>query len=261
MIFASIMIIPLLYYLTMVIWMPRNALERCQFLLGLAIFTVIGPFINIGVTVYAVKNMDNFGWGKTRKVISETGEAEEVNADDQQMRIGEALEYNEKAIGSQVSDEENQRSRIYTPYTVEPPKPRARSHPTPASTTIRRDVRRRPNSYDTSATPFPDLSGYALSSSHRRVPGHGLARVPGRAPDRVSEHRPDSATIDIGTPAPAYLHALSDETRDLYPVQPISVRRMQRMRSQRNRAIFSDGGIPLARHDPNTTQFSYIQFP
>ena len=65
--FAGVMIIPLLYYLTMVVWMPRNWLERGQFLLGLTIFAIVGPFINICVTIYAVKNMDNFGWGKTMR--------------------------------------------------------------------------------------------------------------------------------------------------------------------------------------------------
>jgi hypothetical protein len=116
------MIIPLLYYLTMVLWMPRNALERCQFMLGLSIFTVLGPFINIGVTLYAVKNMDNFGWGKTRKVVAETGEAEEPDADEQQKRTQDALANDEKVIGSRAPDEENQLGRAATPYTAEPPK-------------------------------------------------------------------------------------------------------------------------------------------
>ncbi|KAI1859957.1 uncharacterized protein JN550_011768 [Neoarthrinium moseri] len=123
-IFAIIMIIPLCYYLTMVIWMPRNTLERCQFLLGLSIFTLMGPFINIGVTVYAIRNMDNFGWGKTRKVIAETGEAEEPNADEQHQRLEDALNNNEKIVGSQVPDEENQIERLATPFTAEPLIPR-----------------------------------------------------------------------------------------------------------------------------------------
>ncbi|KAH6661362.1 chitin synthase-domain-containing protein, partial [Truncatella angustata] len=80
--FASIMIIPLLYYVTMIAWMPRNLLERCQFMLGLCIFTLCGPFINIGVTVYAIWNMDNFSWGKTRTVVAVTGEVEEASADE-----------------------------------------------------------------------------------------------------------------------------------------------------------------------------------
>ncbi|ETS76038.1 hypothetical protein PFICI_12982 [Pestalotiopsis fici W106-1] len=118
--FAGVMIIPLLYYLTMVVWMPRNWLERGQFLLGLTIFAIVGPFINICVTIYAVKNMDNFGWGKTRQVIAETGEAEETNADEEQRRTQVALRFNEKVIGNQVPDEENQLAhvRVPNPFTV-----------------------------------------------------------------------------------------------------------------------------------------------
>lgn len=133
--FAAIMIIPLVYYITMVFWMPRGFLERAQFLLGLTIFAIAGPFINICVTLYALKNMDNFGWGKTRQVIAETGEAEETNADEEQRRTQVALRHNEKVIGNQVPDEENQLAhvRVANPFTApvivaprsaaEPPQP------------------------------------------------------------------------------------------------------------------------------------------
>ncbi|KAI8626124.1 chitin synthase-domain-containing protein [Xylariaceae sp. FL1651] len=122
MIFASIMMIPLLFYISMVVWMPHNALERAQFLLGLTIFTIVGPFINFGVTLYACYYMDNFGWGKTRRVISETGEAEEPDAEAQQDRLeAVALGGSEKIAGSplgQVPDLENQYSSpsIRTPF-------------------------------------------------------------------------------------------------------------------------------------------------
>lgn len=69
--FASIMFVPITYYLIMSIWLPRNRLERCQFLVGLAIFVTCGPFINVSVSLYAIFNMDSFGWGKTRQVIAE----------------------------------------------------------------------------------------------------------------------------------------------------------------------------------------------
>jgi len=65
------MIIPLIYYIGIAIWLPRNAVERAQYLIGLAIFTFCGPFINISVLLYAVYNMDSFGWGKTRQVVTE----------------------------------------------------------------------------------------------------------------------------------------------------------------------------------------------
>ncbi|EXA37836.1 hypothetical protein FOVG_11924 [Fusarium oxysporum f. sp. pisi HDV247] len=70
--FAGIMIVPLIYYVIMAVWLPQSMLERFQYLLGLFIFVVLGPFLNIAVMVFAVFNMDSFGWGKTRKVIAET---------------------------------------------------------------------------------------------------------------------------------------------------------------------------------------------
>ncbi|KAI0541783.1 chitin synthase-domain-containing protein [Xylaria digitata] len=79
-IFASVMIVPVAYCLSMAIWMPQNALARAQYLLGLAIFLIFGPFINIGVTMYAWWCMDNFGWGKTRQVVSEVGEEDETDS-------------------------------------------------------------------------------------------------------------------------------------------------------------------------------------
>ncbi|KAI1008236.1 hypothetical protein LB504_001750 [Fusarium proliferatum] len=72
--FAGIMIVPLIYYVIMAVWLPQSMLERFQYLLGLFIFVVLGPFLNIAVMVFAVFNMDSFGWGKTRKVIAETPE-------------------------------------------------------------------------------------------------------------------------------------------------------------------------------------------
>ncbi|KAJ4260592.1 hypothetical protein NW762_007335 [Fusarium torreyae] len=72
--FAGVMLIPLIYYVIMSIWLPQSMLERFQYLLGLSIFVVLGPFLNIAVMVFAVFNMDSFGWGKTRKVIAETPE-------------------------------------------------------------------------------------------------------------------------------------------------------------------------------------------
>ncbi|KAL5605337.1 hypothetical protein FOVSG1_005484 [Fusarium oxysporum f. sp. vasinfectum] len=70
--FAGITIVPLIYYVTMAVWLPQSMLERFQYLFGLFIFVVLGPFLNIAVMVFAVFNMDSFGWGKTRKVIAET---------------------------------------------------------------------------------------------------------------------------------------------------------------------------------------------
>ena len=71
MIFVGVMLIPLVYYIIMVTWLPRSMRERVQFLLGLVIFVFGGPFLNITVMLFAVYNMDSFGWGKTRQVIAD----------------------------------------------------------------------------------------------------------------------------------------------------------------------------------------------
>jgi cellulose synthase/poly-beta-1,6-N-acetylglucosamine synthase-like glycosyltransferase len=68
--FASVMIVPILYYVGITLWIPRNGLERWQYLVGLVMFVVCGPFLNIAVLLFALWNMDSFGWGKTRKVIA-----------------------------------------------------------------------------------------------------------------------------------------------------------------------------------------------
>ncbi|KAL0257938.1 hypothetical protein SLS55_007106 [Diplodia seriata] len=75
--FAAVMLTPLTYYLCIAIWLPRTALERAQYLAGCALYTFCGPFINISVLFYAVWNMDSFGWGKTRKVISTDDSSDE----------------------------------------------------------------------------------------------------------------------------------------------------------------------------------------
>ncbi|KAI0880805.1 glycosyltransferase family 2 protein [Annulohypoxylon maeteangense] len=126
-IFASIMIIPLCFYFSMVFWLCRSWDERRQFLMGLVIFTTCGPFINICVTIYACIYMDNFGWGKTRKVIeeTETGEAEEPDWQAQLDRFEDALNNDEKIVGTLVPDVENQLDpAVYrTPFTVPTPDP------------------------------------------------------------------------------------------------------------------------------------------
>lgn len=69
--FVSFMLIPLMYYLCIPLWLMKNWKERFQFWAGCLVYTFGGPFINITVTLYASWYMDSFGWGKTRKVITE----------------------------------------------------------------------------------------------------------------------------------------------------------------------------------------------
>jgi chitin synthase len=82
------MIIPLIYYIGMAIWLPRHAIERAQYLLGLAMFTICGPFINITVLLYAVYFMDSFGWGKTRQVVTEETDNDSDTFSDSTMSLG-----------------------------------------------------------------------------------------------------------------------------------------------------------------------------
>jgi hypothetical protein len=64
------MLVPLLYYFCIVFWIPRTFREKLQYTLGCCIYVTCGPFINIIVLLYAVYNVDSFGWGKTRRVVS-----------------------------------------------------------------------------------------------------------------------------------------------------------------------------------------------
>lgn len=66
------MIVPVAWYVGIVFWLPQNRREQAQYLLGMLCYVGFGPFLNIFVLCYALKNMDNFGWGKTRQVITET---------------------------------------------------------------------------------------------------------------------------------------------------------------------------------------------
>jgi chitin synthase len=63
------MICPLIYYVLIVGWQPRGVKARVQYLLGLLIYFFLGPFLNITVLLYALWSLDNFAWGKTRKVV------------------------------------------------------------------------------------------------------------------------------------------------------------------------------------------------
>ncbi|KAL4732366.1 hypothetical protein ACLX1H_001381 [Fusarium chlamydosporum] len=112
--FAGIMIVPLIYYVIMAVWLPESMLERFQYLLGLFIFVVLGPFLNIAVMVFAVFNMDSFGWGKTRKVIAETPEEQ---AQEKQM-IGEPASGSNSSQGNYGGD---QREDLATGVMVRKP--------------------------------------------------------------------------------------------------------------------------------------------
>jgi chitin synthase len=74
--FVAVMLVPVWYYLCIPLWLLDTWLERFQFWAGMAIYVTCGPIINIAVLLYAVFNMDSFGWGKTRKVIADDSETD-----------------------------------------------------------------------------------------------------------------------------------------------------------------------------------------
>jgi chitin synthase len=74
--FAGVMIIPLAYYIIIAFWLPRTFKDAVQYLVGLFLFVVSGPFLNITVMLFACYNMDSFGWGKTRLVVADEAKAE-----------------------------------------------------------------------------------------------------------------------------------------------------------------------------------------
>jgi hypothetical protein len=72
------MMLPLLYCILIFVWQPRGVKARVQYLAGLFIYFFLGPFLNVIVLLYALWSIDNFAWGKTRKVV-ETVETDQGN--------------------------------------------------------------------------------------------------------------------------------------------------------------------------------------
>jgi chitin synthase len=97
--FSGIMLVPVLYYVSLVLWCPRGVVGRVQYILGLLIYLVCGPFLNLFVLAYALYNMDSFNWGKTRKVV-ETAVAAEVTENKESR--GRGMVDEEAAIGIAV---------------------------------------------------------------------------------------------------------------------------------------------------------------
>ncbi|CAN9304422.1 unnamed protein product [Alternaria alternata] len=73
--FLGGVIVPYMYMLTLVFWMPKGRKAKCQFLVGLVIYFFTGPFLTILVLFYTMWHLDAFSWGKTRQVISEDTDA------------------------------------------------------------------------------------------------------------------------------------------------------------------------------------------
>jgi chitin synthase len=73
--FLGGVIVPYMYMLTLVFWMPKGRQAKCQFLVGLVIYFFTGPFLTIFVLFYTMWHLDAFSWGKTRQVVSEDTDA------------------------------------------------------------------------------------------------------------------------------------------------------------------------------------------
>jgi chitin synthase len=58
-----------IYSLALVFWLPRNMLERVQYILGYIMHIIVGPIINLFIFLYSIYYSDDFKWGKTREVI------------------------------------------------------------------------------------------------------------------------------------------------------------------------------------------------
>lgn len=69
--FLGGVIVPYMYMLTLVFWMPKGRQAKCQFLVGIVIYFFTGPFLTILVLFYTMWHLDAFTWGKTRQVVSE----------------------------------------------------------------------------------------------------------------------------------------------------------------------------------------------
>ncbi|KAF2273519.1 uncharacterized protein EI97DRAFT_383471 [Westerdykella ornata] len=94
--FLGGVLVPYIYMVTLVFWMPKTGKARCQYLVGLVIYIFTGPFLTIFVLLYTTWHLDSFGWGKTRKVISEeSGDGGDGSSEE-----------DEKATSSQNNDQE-----------------------------------------------------------------------------------------------------------------------------------------------------------
>lgn len=66
--FTGIVQIVTVYKLLIPVWCPLSCKERVIYYLFYFVYVLVGPFLGIMVLCYSMYNMDDFGWGKTRKV-------------------------------------------------------------------------------------------------------------------------------------------------------------------------------------------------
>ena len=92
--FLGGVIVPYAYMVTLVFWMPPTPKAKLQYIVGLLIYILTGPFMTIAVLLYTSWHLDSFGWGKTRQVISEDSDS----SDDEK-----ALSDEESTVGLQTA--------------------------------------------------------------------------------------------------------------------------------------------------------------
>jgi chitin synthase len=64
---STVLIVPWLYNFSLIFWYPfKNVTERIRFFIGLLMYLMICPVMNLIITVYSIFNVDCFKWGKTR---------------------------------------------------------------------------------------------------------------------------------------------------------------------------------------------------
>jgi chitin synthase len=69
--FMAGVLIPYIYMLTLVAWFPKTTKSKFQYLAGIAIYWIVGPFLTVTILLYSLWHLNHFAWGKTRKVVFE----------------------------------------------------------------------------------------------------------------------------------------------------------------------------------------------
>ncbi|KAH9871478.1 hypothetical protein IAQ61_005657, partial [Plenodomus lingam] len=87
-------IVQYLYMLALTFWMPKTRKAKWQYVAGLVIYIITGPFLTLYVLFYTTWHLDSFDWGKTRQVISEdtdgyeAGEKKKRTSEDREATAG-----------------------------------------------------------------------------------------------------------------------------------------------------------------------------
>lgn len=77
---SSLVVIPWLYTIVSISWMPINGTERARYALGIAMLIFVSAAMDCFVIVYTALHMTDYSWGKTREVAKEYEGATHVPA-------------------------------------------------------------------------------------------------------------------------------------------------------------------------------------